>query len=140
MLGLFVFRISTSLQDVTLAMPMAIRETVRGKREAALRTPLRLSSPVSRFPAWRVRRISVMGVISEAKIQVEPETPARGIRGQLAVALQVVVAGAEVRELRIAAAIRRPPEEVAAAQGELRARHAVHAAHLRQPRSRDPRA
>src|SRR6187549_1371207 len=114
MLGLFVFRISTSLQDVRAASPRAMRETGSGKRETVLRALPRLSSPFSRVAAWRVRRISVMGVISEAKIQVEPETPARGIRGQLAVALQVVVAGTEVRELRVAAAIRGPPEEVAA--------------------------
>src|SRR5512138_532342 len=79
----------------------------------------------------RRRRIAVMSIISEAKIEVDPEAPARRVGGQLAVALQVVVAGAEVRELRVAAAVRGPPVEVASADTELGVRYAVHAAHLR---------
>src|SRR3954467_14948977 len=115
MLGLFVLRISFASHP-----SIAIKQI--GKRK-------RLE-----------RRVFVMEFISEAKIEVDPEAPACRIGSELAVALQVVVAGAEVRELRGAAAIWGPPVQVAAAHADLRVRDAVHGAHLRQPRLRDASA
>src|SRR3982751_2582440 len=94
MLGLFVLRISFASHP-----SIAIKQI--GNRER------------------RERRVFVMEFISEAKIEVDPEAPAGRIGAELAVALQVVVACAEVRELRVAAAIGGPPEQVPAAHAEL---------------------
>src|SRR5687768_4925917 len=89
----------------------------------------------------RQRRISMKVVIAlEPQIQIDPEGAARGIGGQFAVTLQVVVPGTEVRVLRVAAAVRGPPVEIPSTHTDLRVGHGTESAHARQPRRRNARA
>src|SRR5688500_2887807 len=61
-----------------------------------------------------------MAAWSEPHLNVGPELPARGVRGQLTVTLHRFRGTAEVREVRIAAAEVRPPFQIAAAQRDPR--------------------